>query len=382
MLGSAIIETAIGLSLVFALFSLLASAAQELLASVIGLRAAFLQQGLAGLLDGPSLANQFLEHPMMRSVAKPQAAPPTDAKRETRRQPSRRSGSLPAAGRLGTLSAWKTRWDLPSYIQAGQFSSVLLDIVSRKLGIDGSDPRTLVELRRRIENEADGSDPDLRSVFDRERFGGVLLHLIDRAERRATGTGEAELLEEIGAWFDSGMEQVSAWYKRHSQKWILVLGFLLAAAFNVDAIHITTRLYEDPALRARAVAAAELVGSMPEQQADSAAVAQAFQAALDAATTFRTQAAGAGIPIGWNRSGLGILMVFGWMVTAIAATLGAAFWFDLLSRFVTLRGAGRPAQATSTSPDSATGPVGGTAATGAGTGTTPAVIAASGPPQT
>ena len=32
----------------------------------------------------------------------------------------------------------------------------------------------------------------------------------------------------------------------------------------------------------------------------------------------------------------------GWVLTALAVSLGAPFWFDLLSRFVNIRSGGRP----------------------------------------
>ena len=34
------------------------------------------------------------------------------------------------------------------------------------------------------------------------------------------------------------------------------------------------------------------------------------------------------------------LQVVGWLLTGAALTLGAPFWFDLLNKFVNLRGAG------------------------------------------
>jgi hypothetical protein len=41
--------------------------------------------------------------------------------------------------------------------------------------------------------------------------------------------------------------------------------------------------------------------------------------------------------------GLGLtLMVLGWLITAGATMFGAPFWFDILQRFVQLRGSGRP----------------------------------------
>ena len=35
-------------------------------------------------------------------------------------------------------------------------------------------------------------------------------------------------------------------------------------------------------------------------------------------------------------------MLLGWLITALAATLGAPFWFDIISRLVPLRGSGKP----------------------------------------
>jgi hypothetical protein len=35
------------------------------------------------------------------------------------------------------------------------------------------------------------------------------------------------------------------------------------------------------------------------------------------------------------------MVVCGWLLTALAASLGAPFWFDMLSRFVNIRNAGK-----------------------------------------
>lgn len=47
---------------------------------------------------------------------------------------------------------------------------------------------------------------------------------------------------------------------------------------------------------------------------------------------------------------------FGWLATAIMAGLGAPFWFDLLGKFVSLRGAGRKPAAGATAPAASAGP--------------------------
>lgn len=36
-----------------------------------------------------------------------------------------------------------------------------------------------------------------------------------------------------------------------------------------------------------------------------------------------------------------LMRLTGWLITGLAVSLGAPFWFDLLQRFVSLRGAGR-----------------------------------------
>jgi hypothetical protein len=46
----------------------------------------------------------------------------------------------------------------------------------------------------------------------------------------------------------------------------------------------------------------------------------------------------------WTETPKFILMLLGWVIAAGAALFGAPFWFDVLQRFVQLRGTGRPPQ--------------------------------------
>lgn len=71
-----------------------------------------------------------------------------------------------------------------------------------------------------------------------------------------------------------------------------------------------------------------------------------------------------------------VLLGVGWLVTALAATLGAPFWFDLLGKLIKLRGSGaRPADTAATTSTggsaSATGTVGNGTLTRSAPGTTP-----------
>jgi hypothetical protein len=82
-----------------------------------------------------------------------------------------------------------------------------------------------------------------------------------------------------------------------------------------------------------------------------------------------------GIPIGWDDAQIKVLdldrnnltvgtlwksiqghigviasLILGWFITALAASLGAPFWFDLLGRFMNVRNAGKlPGEKESTS---------------------------------
>ncbi len=45
---------------------------------------------------------------------------------------------------------------------------------------------------------------------------------------------------------------------------------------------------------------------------------------------------------GWDFAGWLLFKLFGLLVSAFAVSLGAPFWFDLLSKFVNIRAAGAP----------------------------------------
>lgn len=50
-----------------------------------------------------------------------------------------------------------------------------------------------------------------------------------------------------------------------------------------------------------------------------------------------------GLPIGWPEgTTINLVTIFGWLLTALAVSLGAPFWFDLLSKFIRIRGSGTP----------------------------------------
>ena len=58
-----------------------------------------------------------------------------------------------------------------------------------------------------------------------------------------------------------------------------------------------------------------------------------------------------GLPVGWDRAdprtipnnfGGWLIKIIGWLLTAIAISLGAPFWFDLLNKFMVVRSTVKP----------------------------------------
>jgi hypothetical protein len=107
---------------------------------------------------------------------------------------------------------------------------------------------------------------------------------------------------------------------------------------NLDAITITQSLATDPALRSVLIAEAEAASKADtSQQVDASARFKDARAKLSQL----------GLPIGWSEedpvralpSGVKPwgMKLLGLLLTALATSLGAPFWFDLLKRVMLVR---------------------------------------------
>jgi hypothetical protein len=331
MFGSKILEVAIGVIFVFLLVSLICSAIREGIESWVKARAAFLEQGIRELLHDKSavgIARAVYTHPLIYGLYLDQYRPRTDAR-------------LDALSRGGNL---------PSYIPARSFALALLDIAARGHGSQGeaSSPTapelTLALVRQNVLNIENG--PVQR----------VLIGAIDTA-----GGDMERAVSNVAAWFDSGMDRVSGAYKRATQKLLLGIGLAVAVGMNVNTIAIAHFLFRHDAERAALVARAETVARDSSILRTGRDVRYASaRAALDSLR----------LPVGWDDmelvrpwstrqvtdafgarttvvEGRGLwLHVFepgvGWLITALAAMLGAAFWFDVLNRVMVVRSTVKP----------------------------------------
>jgi hypothetical protein len=143
-------------------------------------------------------------------------------------------------------------------------------------------------------------------------------------------------------WFDDTMARASGAYKRWTKWWLFGIGLLIAIVANASAFHVAERLWADPPTRSAVVSSAGQVAQQTDPSQNIPDVAHA---------TSRLQELK--LPIGWDapsrnswndlgdyRSWRPYVMLLGWIVTGLLVTLGAPFWFNLLTQLASLRSTG------------------------------------------
>jgi hypothetical protein len=364
MFGSSIIDIAIGLVFIYLLLSLIVSAANEIIERYARKRATDLEKGIREMLRDDALVERLYKHPLVYSLyAKPYTP----------------------GGK-----------NLPSYIPARNFALAMMDLAAPggAAGATGSTSTSPVSVDTTKLRAAIASDTRMPDEVQR-----VMLTLID-----ASLNNPAKLRENLEDWFDSSMDRVSGWYKRRSQLIVLIIGAVLAVLLNVDSIAMVRSLSTDGAMRNSLVAAAQeyaksnptptpaalpAASSTPTPRASrplatsspgAAASPAGTGSSLSPATTSTASPSQApapgqcetpecrvkrnldeikklGLPIGWTREmsnppdprqlyGVSwqgwLVRMIGWFITALALSLGAPFWFDLLNKFIVIRSTVKP----------------------------------------
>ncbi|MFZ0694456.1 MAG: hypothetical protein WAN51_09975 [Alphaproteobacteria bacterium] len=285
MSTSAVLDVAIGLVLMYLLLSLACTALNEFIATCAGLRAKTLQNALTQLLDVASLKSDFYNH------------------------------GLIDGGNAAVNGAHV------SYLSSQTFAMALL------ASLDPTKPLpAFADIESAIKNLPDSNIRDT-----------LLAQL-------ATADGDlSKLRDNVAAWFDHTMDRVSGVYQRYV-KWIsLGVGLAIALAINADSIAVAKALWHDGTLRAQMVQAAGTTvpaTSLGGAGTNTPSVSSVLQTLDDAETKLRP------LPIGWDASGpfpgwpFWFIKLGGLLLTALALSLGAPFWFDILSKFMSLRGTG------------------------------------------
>jgi hypothetical protein len=141
------------------------------------------------------------------------------------------------------------------------------------------------------------------------------------------------------------MARVSGWYKRKTQIILIVIGVVLVPAINANTIAMAERMWKDDTVRSAVVAQAQANASA--KPATGSQAPSAGQKLTDAADNV-DKVVKVGIPMGWRGAAVPhgtsaiAMAIGGWILTILAISLGAPFWFDTLSRFSRLRSSGKP----------------------------------------
>jgi hypothetical protein len=174
----------------------------------------------------------------------------------------------------------------------------------------------------------------------------------------------------IEHYFDTAMERVRGWYARWAQLIAFAVAIGIVVSLNADTLMMADLIWKDSALRTEIVRLAE-----------QAVQRRAANETLDQSTLTTSTNPGdpkapggskatttdlkdhkalggyaeqlAAFPLGWATikndpralpTSVGDICrkVIGLLVTALAVSLGAPFWFDLINHFVTLRSSGEP----------------------------------------
>ncbi len=167
-----------------------------------------------------------------------------------------------------------------------------------------------------------------------------------------------DAIQRLARWFDEQIAETSQMYTRYINIISFVVGLILAIIINVDTLHIANTLYQDADLRQSVVEFTE--GNLTEIEA----LIERSQAQIEAPTVTEEPAVGdddtlqeldieelegtitdiqvvlnllteSQVPIWWGEDNRFISLgrVIGWFITAVATTMGAPFWFDLLKRW-------------------------------------------------
>lgn len=302
MFGSPVLDIMIGLFFIYLMLSILCSSINELFARFLDMRANTLEAGIQKLLTdsalGDKLSQKFYQNPLIQALAQGK--------------------------------------EKPSYIPAKNFALALLDTIEdiSPTNPDASpspEKKTIDDLRATIAGLPDGEVKQSLSM------------LISHA-----GESLDEARKNIEGWFNDSMDRVSGLYKRKAHTIIMIIAFLVSAGWNADSVFIAQSILQSPTLRSSLVAAAE-EQAKKTLNGPNADPKQTVEEVVQMSETLK-------LPIGWSdaRRPVGALAYlskfFGLLVTALALSLGAPFWFDMLNKVINLRSSGKPPDVQPTKP--------------------------------
>src|SRR6266571_1635097 len=373
MFGSSIIDIAIGMVFIYLLLSLICSAANELIERYSRKRATDLENGISEMLHGENdaetakLVKSIYEHPLVYSLfAKPYS-------------PGART--------------------LPSYIPARNFALALMDLIGEGAAKGATGPGStspsegaLANLRAAVEKNTT-LPPNVKTA---------LLTFVDASNNPTKVRENIEnwfdsSMDRVSGFYKRRSQLIVLLLGLGLSILLNVDSVALVRTLSTDramrdSLVAAAQEYAKSNTRPPAPASASPSPSAsPKSQASPSASSSPRRSAASTsssgspspspgltATATPSPASGAtgkcdtpecrvkenlieikklGLPIGWTREesdppdprqlyGVSlqgwVLRAFGWLITALALSLGAPFWFDLLNKFIVIRSTVKP----------------------------------------
>ena len=308
LFNSTILEVIVGVIFVYLLLSILCTSANEWVAALTRRRGKMLRKGIQQLLEKQRIQDdgkedgfldEFYEHPLISSMMHDK--------------------------------------NHPAYLAPRTFVAVVTDILT------AAKPGS-VEFR----DFEDGA----KALPD----GNVKKTILALVQRSNNSLEAAQLAVE--GWFNDAMDRVNGWYKRRTQMWTVIIAFVLTLVANANTINIVRKLGSDPVLRAAVVEEAKARSQKPRPT-----ISVDYENEDDPTNPTVTRNEGnqlsknevylLGQTLGWqdhvfvDKAGaywgrrIWMERSIGWLLTMLAVSLGAPFWFDILNKIVNIRFAGR-----------------------------------------
>jgi hypothetical protein len=215
-----------------------------------------------------------------------------------------------------------------------------------------------------------------KTVESKKRKGGLYTML--QSILCDKGLKMDELRARLDDIFGNAMQRVSAWYKRNAFLFSLGFALLVSVSLNIDTIDITTGLWQNREESEKLAAFASVASKNITENAKGEIVltqkgdtlakirrAESAKTGMAAGGEGLSKSASAnnlteitqsyeiladlGIPMGWSKRNMPsatgfwggslewLIKAGGLLLTAVATSLGAPFWFDLLKKITGLK---------------------------------------------
>ncbi len=308
LFNSTVLEVVIGVIFVYLLLSILCTSANEWVAALTRRRGEMLRKGIRQILENQKVSDdgntnaflqEFYKHPLIANL--------------------------------------KHDKNHPAYIAPRTFVAVVTDLLTAAK--PGSVEFTDFEIGVKELPEGDVKK--------------AILALVQRSNKNFETVQLA-----VEGWFNDAMDRVNGWYKRRTQLWTVIIALVLTLVANANTIEIVKKLNRDPVLRSAVVEEAKVRAQKPRPT-----ISVEYKDEDDPTNPTITRNEGnqlsqnevdlLGQTLGWrdnvfydaNGKAWGwrtwLERLIGWLLTLLAISLGAPFWFDILNKIVNIRFAGK-----------------------------------------